>query len=44
LRWLNKIRPKEQPEVTELQLTAERLADETTKAFRQRVEWWGGGA
>jgi hypothetical protein len=42
LRWLNRVRPKGEPELTAVPLTVEGVADETEKAFRQRVQWWGG--
>jgi hypothetical protein len=42
LRWLNRVRPKGEPELTAVPLTVEGVADETEKAFRWRVQWWGG--
>jgi hypothetical protein len=42
LRWLNRVRPKGEPELTVVPLTVEGVADETEKAFRWRVQWWGG--
>jgi hypothetical protein len=42
VRWLNAVRPEGEPEVTDLALTVERLADATERLFRERVEWWGG--
>ena len=42
LRWLNRVRPSGAPELTVVPLTVERVADETEKAFRWRVQWWGG--
>jgi hypothetical protein len=42
LRWLNRVRPKEAPELTAVPLTVEGVADQTEKAFRRRVQWWGG--
>lgn len=42
LRWLNKIRPPGEPELTEIGLTVERVADANEEVFRNRVEWWGG--
>ena len=42
LRWLNRIRPKGEPELTAVPVTVEGVADETGKAFRWRVQWWGG--
>jgi hypothetical protein len=42
LRWLNRIRPKGEPELPAVPLTVEGVADETEKVFRWRVQWWGG--
>jgi hypothetical protein len=42
LRWLNRVRPTGEPELTALPLTVEGMADETAKLFRTRAEWWGG--
>src|SRR5713226_7589325 len=42
LRWLNRVRPSGAPELTVVPLTVERVADETEKTFRWRVQWWGG--
>jgi hypothetical protein len=42
LRWLNDIRPEGASEVTEVRLTAERVADEAASMFHERVTWWGG--
>jgi len=42
LRWLNRVRPDGEPELTAVPLTVEGVADETAEAFRQRVQWWGG--
>ncbi len=42
LRWLNSIRPAEEPALTELGLTAASVAAATEEVFRQRVGWWGG--
>jgi hypothetical protein len=42
LRWLNRGRPKGQPELTAVPLTVEGVAAATAEAFRQRVQWWGG--
>jgi hypothetical protein len=42
LRWLNAVRPAGKPERTSIPLTAEGLADATTKLFQERAEWWGG--
>ena len=43
LKWLNRIRPAGEQELTEVPLTAESVAKTAAEAFRQRVEWWGGG-
>jgi hypothetical protein len=42
LRWLNAVRPAGEPELTEVPLTVERVADATAKVFHARVEWWSG--
>jgi hypothetical protein len=42
LRWLNRVRPKGKPELTAVPLTVEAVADEAERAFRWRVQWWGG--
>jgi hypothetical protein len=42
LCWLNRIRPKGKPELTEVPLTVEGMADATEDLFRKRVDWWGG--
>jgi hypothetical protein len=42
VRWLNRIRRAGEPEVTHAAPTVEGLASANEKAFRQRVEWWGG--
>ena len=42
VRFLNRIRPKDAPELTKPHHTAESIADDTEKAFRDRVAWWGG--
>jgi hypothetical protein len=42
LRWLNRIRPKGEPELRELRLTAEAVAKAMDGALRERVRWWGG--
>jgi hypothetical protein len=42
LRWLNTVRPTGRPELTEVPLTVEGVADANEKVFRQRVEWWAG--
>ena len=42
LRWLNRVRPKGEPELKVVPLTEEGVADNTEKAYRQRAQWWGG--
>jgi hypothetical protein len=42
LRWLNDVRSREKPELTEVSLTVERVADATMELFRACVKWWGG--
>jgi hypothetical protein len=42
LRWLNRIRPAEAPKLSEVSMTAERIAAETAAAYKDRVQWWGG--
>jgi hypothetical protein len=42
LRWLNSLRPTGEPELTEMPLTVEGIADATATLFRTRVEWWSG--
>jgi hypothetical protein len=42
LRWLNRIRPKGAPELTELPMTAETVAKVNEAFFRERVRWWSG--
>ncbi len=41
LHWLNAARPAEKPELTDVPLTVEGVADATAKMFHQRAEWWG---
>jgi hypothetical protein len=41
LRWLNRLRPEGEPELTAVPLTVEGVADVNAKAFRHRVQWWG---
>ena len=41
-RWLNRIRPKSEPEMTEVPLSVGGIADATERMFRTRVAWWGG--
>ncbi len=38
LRWLNRIRPEGDPELTEVPLSAEQMADAAEDAFRRQVE------
>src|SRR5262249_13293516 len=42
LRWLNKVRPKRTPKLTEVPWTVERVADAHATFCRERAEWWGG--
>jgi hypothetical protein len=42
LRWLNRVRPKGQPELTAVPLTVEGVADAIAEAFRQSLQWWEG--
>ena len=42
LKWLNRIRPRGKPKLTEVPLTAEAVAKANEDIFRQRVQWWGG--
>jgi hypothetical protein len=42
LRWLNEARPAGAAEMTEVPLTAEAVADEVERLFRDRAAWWGG--
>ena len=42
LRWLNRIQPAGEPEVTEISMTAEGQAEAHQKAFQQLVQWWSG--
>jgi hypothetical protein len=42
LRWMNKRRPKEKPELTELPLTAESIADSTEVILQETVKRWSG--
>src|SRR5262249_26516564 len=42
LRWVNAVRPKEDPEVIETPLTVERVAESNAEMYRQRAKWWGG--
>jgi hypothetical protein len=44
LRWVNRTcRPEGAPELKELGLTPEGVAEELDAFFRKRVAWWGGG-
>ncbi len=41
LRWLNTVRPSEDPEVTEARImNAAGFADSLEATFRERVKWW----
>jgi hypothetical protein len=42
LRWLNRIRPKGEAELTEVPLSVIGVADATEEMFRTRAAWWGG--
>jgi hypothetical protein len=42
LRWMNRIRPRGKPKLTEVALTAEAVAREMQEIYRDRVQWWGG--
>jgi hypothetical protein len=42
LVWLNRVRPKGEPEYTAVPLTVEGVADSNAEAFRHRVHWWAG--
>jgi hypothetical protein len=42
LKWVNRIRPEGEPELSKLHLVAEEEAIRIEKAFRQRVRWWSG--
>jgi hypothetical protein len=42
LRWANAARPKGYPEVTEIPLSVEGLADALEEVFKTRVKWWCG--
>jgi hypothetical protein len=42
LNWLNTVRPAGQPELIEVPLTVESVADANEEAFRQRAAWWSG--
>lgn len=42
LRWLNRVRPESDPELTEVPVSAEQMADVTENAFRQQAERLGG--
>jgi hypothetical protein len=41
-RWLNRIRPKGVPELTELPVSDEIVAKANEAFFRERVRWWSG--
>lgn len=42
LRWMNRVRPEGDPELTEVPISAEQMADVTEDAFRQQAERLGG--
>jgi hypothetical protein len=42
VRWLNRLRPEGEPEVTDVPFTAEEAAAALDRFFRKRVAWWGG--
>jgi hypothetical protein len=42
LRWMNRVRPEEEPELTEVPVTAEGLADAAETMYRERAKWWEG--
>lgn len=43
--WMSRIRPKEAPRLTvDRLISPEKFANDLDKAFRIRVEWWGGKA
>jgi len=42
LAWMNRQRPAGTPEVKEIKFTAEWVAEETEREFRERVRWWTG--
>jgi hypothetical protein len=42
LRWMNRIRPRGKPKLTEVLLTAQAVAKELEEIFREKVQWWGG--
>jgi hypothetical protein len=42
LCWLNTVRPAGRPELTEVPLTIEGVADANEKMVRQRVKSWAG--
>ena len=42
LRWLNRIRPAGEPELTKVPLTADGLANANEQAFQELVQWWSG--
>ncbi len=44
VRWLNRVRPADEPEVSKVGLTAEGIAEETGQLFRNRVAWHSGRA
>jgi hypothetical protein len=42
LRWLNRVRPKGKPELTEVPLTADGQAKANEDVFQELVQWWSG--
>lgn len=42
LRWLNRVRPEGDPELTEVPISAEQMADAAEDAFRQQADRLGG--
>ena len=42
VKWLNRVRKAGEPELAKPPLSADRLAAELEKAYRQRAQWWGG--
>jgi len=43
VRWLNAVRPSEDPEVAEAKIVkAAGFTDSLEATFRERVKWWGG--
>jgi hypothetical protein len=40
--WLNRVRPAGSPAITAVPHTAETLAAELERMFREGAAWWGG--